>query len=80
MSIQMNLWTFLAVVVISAAMSGMGATLMAKPRVMPQGEVTKEELEKTKLILDFAERNCKKLGFRVEGSGAFVSVTCGGGK
>ena len=35
------------------------------------------ELEKTKLILDFSERNCKKLGFRVEGSGAYVSVTCG---
>jgi hypothetical protein len=39
--------------------------------------VTAEELEKTKLILGFAERNCKKLGFRVEGSGAYVSVTCG---
>lgn len=40
-------------------------------------EVTKEELEKTKLILDFAERNCKKLGFRVEGAGAYITVTCG---
>ena len=39
--------------------------------------VTMEELEKTKLVLDFAERNCKKLGFRVEGSGAYISVTCG---
>ena len=80
MSIQMNIWTFLAAVIISATIGGMGATLMAKPRAMPQGEVTREELEKTKLILDFAERNCKKLGFRVEGSGAFVPITCGGQK
>ena len=80
MNIQMNIWTFLAAVIISATIGGMGATLMAKPRVMPQGEVTREELEKTKLILDFAERNCKKLGFRVEGSGAFVAITCGGQK
>lgn len=67
-------------IAVSATISGLTTAILAKPTIMPQGEVTKEELEKTKLILDFAERNCKKLGFRVEGSGAFVAVTCGAGK
>ncbi len=65
---------------ISSTVSAMTVLVLKKPTTMPPGEVTVEELEKTKLILAFAERNCKKLGFRVEGSGAYVSVTCGGGK
>lgn len=47
------------------------------PRTNDMILVTPAELEKTKLILEFSERNCKKLGFRVEGSGAYVSVNCG---
>lgn len=70
----------LGAIAVSATISGLTVAMLAKPMIMPQGEVTREELEKTKLILDFAERNCKKLGFRVEGSGAFVAVTCGAGK
>ena len=65
---------------ISSAISGLTVALIKKSAPLAAGEVTTEELEKSKLILDFAERNCKKLGFRVEGSGAYVSVTCGGGK
>jgi hypothetical protein len=67
----------LVAVVVSATISGLWVALKVKPPAPMQGEVTVEELEKTKLILGFAERNCKKLGFRVEGSGAFVAVTCG---
>jgi hypothetical protein len=70
------LWMTIAVIV-SSTISGLTVTILAKPRIMPQGEVTQEELEKTKLILDYAERNCKKSQWRVEGGGAFVSVICG---
>ncbi len=80
MKVSMSVWAALMAIVISATISGMTVALSHKPGALPPGEVTTEELRKTTLILEFAERNCKKLGFRVEGSGAYVSVTCGGGK
>jgi hypothetical protein len=61
-----------------ATVSALTVLVMHRPVEAPYpNRVTLEELEKTKLILGFAERNCKKLGFRVEGSGAYVSVSCG---
>ncbi len=63
---------------IASTISAMTVVILRKPAALPPGEVTIEELEKTKLILGFAERNCKKLGFRVSGSGAYISVECGG--
>lgn len=73
------LWMFL-VSIVSATISGLTVAVAKKPDILAPGEVTKEELQKTTLILEFAERNCKKLGFRVEGSGAYISVSCGGGR
>ena len=70
------MWLIL-VSVVSSTLAGMTVLIIKKPDMIPPGEVTVEELKKTELILSFAERNCKKLGFRVEGSGAYVSVTCG---
>mgnify|MGYP001601136349 FL=1 len=70
------MWLFI-VSIVSATISGLTVALAKKPSVLAPGEVTVEELQKTAMILNFAERNCKKLGFRVEGSGAHVSVTCG---
>lgn len=80
MNIEIRVWAFVLVIVVASAIGAMTVLIAQKPRELPPGEVTKEELEKTKLILEFAERNCKKLGFRVEGAGAFVAVTCGGGR
>lgn len=80
MIFEIKAWVFVLAIVIASAISGLTVALNHKPGALPPGEVTKEELDKTRLILEFAERNCKKLGFRVEGSGAYVSVTCGGGK
>ena len=76
---QFILWMVM-VSVVSSTVSGLTVALSHKPVSLPPGEVTEEELQKTSLILAFAERNCKKLGFRVEGSGAYISVSCGVGK
>lgn len=72
-------WLTVAMIV-SAVISGLIVALIHKPEALPPGEVTAEELEKTKLILGFAERNCKRLGFRVEGSGAYIAIVCGSSK
>jgi hypothetical protein len=71
------MWIFLCATVV-ATISAQTVLVLYRPTEAPYpNRVTLEELEKTKLILAFAERNCKKLGFRVEGSGAYVMVSCG---
>ena len=77
MSILRLFSLFVGVVTISAAFAAISVIAFTPARHPEVAPVTAEELEKTKLVLDFAERNCKKLGFRVEGSGAYISVACG---
>ena len=67
----------LLIITISATLASISVIAFTPARHPDLILVTAEGLQKTSLILDFAERNCKKLGFRVEGSGAYISVTCG---
>lgn len=77
MSILRMFSLVVGLITISAILASMSVIVFTPARHPELVLVTVEELEKTKLVLDFAERNCKKLGFRVEGSGAYISVACG---
>lgn len=65
--------------VLGATLGSMTTLVVKRPESLGPMPVTAEELEKTRIILEFAERNCAKRGpqIRVEGSGAYVSATCG---